>query len=44
MSLSAATRTAHRRPKGYAVLATRQPRGSPQASVVWVGRDGDDVL
>ncbi|MFJ6101723.1 PPOX class F420-dependent oxidoreductase [Streptomyces sp. NPDC092359] len=27
-----------------AVLATVQPDGSPQTSVVWVGRDGDDVL
>ncbi|MEU3686938.1 PPOX class F420-dependent oxidoreductase [Streptomyces narbonensis] len=27
-----------------AVLATIQPDGSPQTSVVWVGRDGDDLL
>ncbi|MER8231796.1 PPOX class F420-dependent oxidoreductase [Streptomyces sp. NPDC094049] len=27
-----------------AVLATIQPDGSPQTSVVWVGRDGDEVL
>ncbi|MET9957325.1 PPOX class F420-dependent oxidoreductase [Streptomyces sp. NPDC006339] len=27
-----------------AVLATIQPDGSPQTSVVWVGRDGDDIL
>ena len=28
----------------YAVLATVNPDGSPQSSVVWVGRDGDDLL
>ena len=28
----------------YAVLATVSPDGSPQTSVVWIGRDGDDVL
>jgi len=28
----------------YAVLATANPDGSPQTSVVWVGRDGADVL
>ncbi|KAA6219738.1 PPOX class F420-dependent oxidoreductase [Streptomyces filamentosus] len=28
----------------HAVLSTLQPDGSPQTSVVWVGRDGDDVL
>ncbi|WP_112246144.1 PPOX class F420-dependent oxidoreductase [Kribbella monticola] len=27
-----------------AVLATIDPDGTPQTSVVWVGRDGDDVL
>jgi PPOX class probable F420-dependent enzyme len=27
-----------------AVLSTLNPDGSPQASVVWIGRDGDDVL
>ncbi|TCC57587.1 PPOX class F420-dependent oxidoreductase [Kribbella pittospori] len=27
-----------------AVLATTNADGSPQTSVVWVGRDGDDVL
>jgi PPOX class probable F420-dependent enzyme len=26
------------------VLATINPDGAPQTSVVWVGRDGDDVL
>ncbi len=30
--------------RNYAVLATVNPDGSPQTSVVWVGRDGDDVL
>jgi PPOX class probable F420-dependent enzyme len=28
----------------YAVLATVNPDGSPQTSVMWIGRDGDDVL
>ncbi|WP_354641242.1 PPOX class F420-dependent oxidoreductase [Kitasatospora camelliae] len=28
----------------FAVLATVQPDGSPQASVVWVKRDGNDIL
>jgi PPOX class probable F420-dependent enzyme len=27
-----------------AVLATLNPDGSPQTTVVWVGRDGDDLL
>ncbi|WP_418961607.1 pyridoxamine 5'-phosphate oxidase family protein [Streptomyces tritici] len=26
------------------MLATRQPDGSPQTSVVWVSRDGDELL
>jgi len=30
--------------KNYAVLATVNPDGSPQTSVVWVGRDGDDLV
>jgi PPOX class probable F420-dependent enzyme len=30
--------------RNYAVLATVNPDGSPQTSVVWVGRDGTDVL
>ena len=30
--------------KNYAVLATVNPDGSPQTSVIWVGRDGVDLL
>src|ERR1700741_5284301 len=30
--------------KNYAVLATVNPDGSPQTSVMWVGRDGHDLL
>jgi PPOX class probable F420-dependent enzyme len=30
--------------KNYAVVATINPDGSPQSSVIWVGREGDDVL
>jgi PPOX class probable F420-dependent enzyme len=30
--------------RNYAVLATVNPDGSPQTSVMWVGRDGGDVL
>ena len=30
--------------KNYAVLATVNPDGSPQTSVVWVGLDGSDLL
>ena len=30
--------------RNYAVLATVNADGSPQTSVMWVGRDGDDVL
>jgi PPOX class probable F420-dependent enzyme len=28
----------------FAVVATINPDGGPQTSVIWVGRDGDDVL
>jgi PPOX class probable F420-dependent enzyme len=28
----------------YATIATLEPSGQPQLSVVWVSRDGDDVL
>ncbi|GAA2231892.1 MULTISPECIES: PPOX class F420-dependent oxidoreductase [Kitasatospora] len=30
--------------KAFAVVTTLLPDGSPQSSVVWVKRDGDDVL
>ena len=30
--------------RNYAVLATINADGSPQTSVMWIGRDGDDVL
>ena len=30
--------------KNYAVLSTLNPDGSPQTSVIWVGRDDDGVL
>jgi PPOX class probable F420-dependent enzyme len=30
--------------RNFATVATVQPDGSPQASVVWIKRDGDDVL
>jgi len=30
--------------KNYAVLATINPDGSPQTSVMWIGRDGGDLL
>jgi PPOX class probable F420-dependent enzyme len=30
--------------RNYAVLATINADGSPQTSVMWIGRDGDDIL
>ena len=30
--------------RNYAVLATVNPDGSPQTSVMWVGREGGDLL
>ncbi|MFI0724026.1 PPOX class F420-dependent oxidoreductase [Streptomyces sp. NPDC021224] len=30
--------------KTYATVATVEPDGTPQLSVIWVARDGDDVL
>ena len=30
--------------RNYAVMATVNRDGSPQTSVIWVGRDGDDLL
>jgi PPOX class probable F420-dependent enzyme len=30
--------------RNFAVLATVNPDGSPQSSVMWLGRDGDDIL
>src|ERR1700743_806934 len=30
--------------RNYAGLATLNADGSPQTSVIWVGRDGDDLL
>jgi len=30
--------------KNYAILAPINPDGSPQTSVLWVGRDGHDLL
>ena len=30
--------------KNFASIATVQPDGSPQSTVVWVRRDGDDLL
>ncbi|MFD3439290.1 PPOX class F420-dependent oxidoreductase [Streptomyces sp. NPDC058685] len=42
-SLSASARAILDAPNP-AVLATVQPDGSPQTSVVWVARDGDDLV
>jgi PPOX class probable F420-dependent enzyme len=30
--------------RNYAVLATVNPDGSPHTSVMWIGRDGNDLL
>ena len=30
--------------RNYAVVSTVNPDGSPQSSVIWIGRDGSDVL
>jgi PPOX class probable F420-dependent enzyme len=30
--------------KNYATISTTNPDGSPQSSVIWVIRDGDDLL
>ncbi|MFE4518060.1 PPOX class F420-dependent oxidoreductase [Kitasatospora sp. NPDC056783] len=30
--------------KSFAVVSTIQPDGGPQSTVVWVKRDGDDIL
>lgn len=30
--------------KNFATVATVNPDGSPQSSVVWIARDGDDLL
>jgi PPOX class probable F420-dependent enzyme len=42
-SLSTAARNILDAPNS-GVLATLNPDGSPQTSVVWVGRDGDDLV
>ena len=42
-ALSPAVRAFLDRPN-YAVLCTLNPDGSPHASMMWVGRDGDDLL
>lgn len=43
ITLSAATR-ALVDGRNFAALATLNPDGSPQTSVVWIARDGDDLL
>jgi PPOX class probable F420-dependent enzyme len=43
VSLSAAVRRLLEEPNA-AVLATINPDGSPQTSVIWVGLDGDDLV
>ena len=30
--------------RNYAVVATVNPDGSPQTSVIWIGRDGNDLV
>jgi PPOX class probable F420-dependent enzyme len=30
--------------RNFAVLSTLEPDGTPHSTVVWVGRDGDDIL
>src|SRR5437868_8880453 len=30
--------------RNFAVLSTLDPDGKPHSTVVWVGRDGDDIL
>ncbi|MFC6093824.1 PPOX class F420-dependent oxidoreductase [Saccharothrix lopnurensis] len=43
VTLSPVTRALVDEPN-FAVMATTNPDGSPQSSVVWVTRDGDDLL
>ena len=42
-TLSASARALFDSPE-YATIATIEPDGQPQLSVVWVARDGDDIL
>jgi len=30
--------------KNFAILSTLEPNGMPHSTVVWVGRDGDDIV